>query len=228
MIPKECIAKIKEVLSHQPFLCDKVLMYEIQNETPDPYDEESREFLGVYRRRILDTVDARSGYWYGNIVGAEGGRVWGGRYYAGCLIGSVLVITAKPFEHAEGECRLPPPIDTYFLDAVRHRVSQALGVPCGWEADLSISQVTTEGEQVLSELRSLEKCEQLWRSEYGEDQWLAVKNGTVRGHNKDRGKLEQFVRENNLEPPVLYVPPKGQEVTADILCLNAVQSRTGQ
>lgn len=219
MIPEESKAKIREVLFHKPFLCDKVLLFEMKDANPIPCDEESDQFFQVYRERIAAAADAKSGYWYGNIIGAADGRVWGGKYYAGSMIGSVLVIIAKAVEHVEPNGQSPPPIDTYFLDAVSHRVCQILGVPCDLEANFSVSEVTSEGEQVFSELRSLEECEGLWRSEYGDDQWLAVKDGTVKGHSKDRVELEAFVRNNQIKPPVLYVPPKGQEMKADILSI---------
>src|SRR5689334_681412 len=121
MMPKETMAKIREVLSHKPFLCDNVLLFEFKGELPTPCDEESEQFLRVYQDRIMAAADRKSGYWYGNIIGAADGRVWGGRYYAGSMIGNVLIIVAKAFEHLECNGQFPPPIDTYFLDAVSHR-----------------------------------------------------------------------------------------------------------
>lgn len=217
MISAEATVKIREVLSHQPFLCDKILLYEVNSGQAVPCDEESAAFLHNYPTQVMNTLDVKSGCWYGNIMGTERGRVWGGKYYAGCLIETVLVIVAKPVGYSEVMRHTPPPIDSYFLDTVSHRVSQVLGLSCDMEVGINNPQVTGDGEQVLSELSSLEHCEDLWRSEYGNEEWLAVKGGTVMDHNRDRNELEKSIHKKDIKPPVLYVPPLGKEITADIL-----------
>jgi hypothetical protein len=219
MIPPDSTATIREALTHQPFLCDLVLLYEVEKGSPVACDEESNSFFSIYQDQVLQAANRSSGSWYGNFIAAGAGHIAGGKYYASCLIGQLLVIVAKALKQDANSKQVPPPIDSYFLRAVSDRVSMILGVSCVVKPEEYMSQVTADGERVLSELDNLERCEDLWRSEYGEDQWLAVKKGSVVGHNRDRLILEKYVQEHDVKPPVLYVPPRGKEIRADILTL---------
>jgi len=48
-------------------------------------------------------------------------------------------------------------------------------------------------------LRFLEVFESDWRRTYGEDQWLAVKGGTVIAHGPTRKTVEQQVKDQAID-----------------------------
>ncbi len=219
MIATEALDEIRSTLSHQPWLCEKILLFSVKQQDIIPSDGESATFFKIYRELTLSAVDKRSGYWYGNVIGSESGSVWGGRYYAGCLIGELLVIVGKVFKCEDIDACYRPPIDSYFLDAIYHRVAQIIGVPCKSHVVLNSTDITDQGERVLAELRELRSCEAFWRDQCGDDVWLAVKGGTVVAHAEDRSVLESIIHSQGIPPPVLYVAPKGQQVTGDIITL---------
>jgi hypothetical protein len=224
MIPQSVLSRMKIIFSHQPFCCDKLLFYEIVGNELLPVDRESGDFRQIYDGSLRHTLDQKAGFWYGNIIGKSAGHQWGGRYYAGCVVNSLLIIVGKIVGTGTSAQDNRPPIDSYFLDAVSNRALQLLRISSEEASGVDLSGITPEGEQVFSELRSLDACEQLWRAQYGAEQWLAVKDGQVVAHDVSRTSVEREVRERNIQPPVLFVPPANEEIKADILSIDRERS----
>ena len=104
------------------------------------------------------------------------------------------------------------PIDDYFMDALRIRVAEIMGV------DVSKGSLGSE-EGLYAELRALEVFESDWRRVYGDADWLAVKGRTVVAHAPLWKTVEQQVKDQAIEAPVLYVPPKKEEHICEMLSI---------
>lgn len=215
MISPDIALRIRQVLTHQPFLCSSVFLFELRDGQPHPYDDESKECLLKYPQHTARAATISPTCWDGNAVGSTGGKLLGGKCYASCIIRDLVLIASKALEPPNSS-RGPSPLDSYFLDTLSNRVAQIVGAGEVLGADFQLGKVTHEGGQVLSELRALRDCESLWRLTYGVDEWLAVKDGQVVAHNRERSVLEKLVKTNNIQPPVLYVPPKGKDEIAEI------------
>lgn len=199
--------RLSDVLVHQPFDCQDVYLYSVENEKLVPADDLSAEFLKAYNRPVNDISFGKSPVspiWFIGIqqLAAQGRD--SGLCCSGCRVASIVVVVTKRVEMNTAKQPSGCPIDDYFIDALRIRIAEIMGV------DVSKGSLGSE-EGLYAELRALEVFESDWRRVYGDADWLAVKGRTVVAHAPLWNTVEQQVKDQAIEPPVLYVPPKKEE-----------------
>jgi hypothetical protein len=123
----------------------------------------------------------------------------------------MVVVVGKPAPAEVSGHVVNEPMDSYFMDTVQVRVADILGVDLARSVPGAREVEPRPANPLSDDLRLLQVFETDWRRTYGEDKWLAVKGGTVVAHGPTRRSVEEQIKVQAIEPPLLYVPPKKEE-----------------
>ena len=206
---------VRDTLGSRPFECDRVFFFDITGGGGVPIDSESAEMRRKYGSLLDDLYQQplREYGWPGNIVTGptEDAHV---RFFASYPFGRLLLVLSKTVLVADPGQTAQSPFDKGFLDAVAASVVRIIGeVP---------QQAAPEGERtgektfVFEELKHWRECQGLWRQRYGPDCWLAVKGSQVVADAASSAELDSQIAAKQIEPPILYVPPEGEDAGDDI------------
>jgi hypothetical protein len=215
MLTQHQMLAIRDTLTSSPFECDRVFFFDITAEQPVPMDEESAEMQRKYGA-ILEELRQQPMSEYGrpgNLVTGprENADV---RFFAGCPLGGLLFVLRRTVQVTDAGRGAMSPFNLRFLDAVAASVllivgeAPAAAAPGVGKPDAKI--VTFE------ELRHWRDCRVLWRRRYGPERWLAVKGSQVVADAASSAELDRQIAGKQIPPPVLYVPPEGQEAGGEV------------
>ena len=219
MLTDEQRRLVTELLREKPFECHRVFFFQLHpGQQPVALDSESER---LYQRdqRIVDALPRCEALedWAGNIVDGprEAARAY---FYASYRFDPLMVVVSKVVEILPGQTRIESPFNTYFLDAIAASIAPLVG----W----TVSRFVVAGEHKLpeesrttpfNELAAWRQCKRLWRERFGPNVWIAIKGTQPIATARTVEELDEKVRSLNLEPPLLYAPPEGEENVYDII-----------
>jgi len=190
-------------LKARPFECQVVAAFHFAQSTPVCLGGAAVKLWELFRDNILSLRREDS---YGVLLWSGANQTPHGPqnqelssyFYGACRVGDLVVVVGKN----PGDLTEPAPIDGLFLDAVKGRVADVLGT------SPMVGTSPPDGVAgIAAELRALQESEGDWRQHYGDDVWLAVRDGTVPVCAKTLDELEERVVRKGLPSPMLFVPP---------------------
>lgn len=206
---------IRDTLASRPFECDRVFFFDVTGDRVVAIDDESDEMQRKYGRILDDLIEQpmREYGWPGNIVTGptEDAHV---RFFASYRFDRLLLVLSKTVLVAGLGQTAQSPFDERFLDAVAACVIRVAGEMPHQAAPARTG--TGARTFVFEELKHWRACQCLWRQRYGPDRWLAVKGSRVVADGASSADLDGQIAKKKIEPPILYVPPEGEDSHGDI------------
>ncbi len=213
--------EIIEILTHQPFMCSDVYVAMItENGKIKELTDGCEEIIQRYYSLINSVIGSPKNFasvWYGDLKTNTANNLKCGWCYGINVINPFVVIFRK---NVVIDCGVPITsclIDSYFIDTVASRLFSLLR---GDRKPFALNKKFVNKEGIMLELSALASMGNFWREKYGENLWLAVKNGTLLFCGNSRNELELKIDEQKIERPVLFVPPKDKCQVLDLYSID--------
>lgn len=215
MLTEHQILSIRDTMASSPFDCDRVFFFDCTGNQAAPLDEESAEMQRKYGA-ILNELRQQPLCEYGRLGNIVTGPSDGAqaRFFASYALGRILLVLRKTVPVAGAGQAVPSPFTMSYLAAVAASVLRIVGeVPAA-----PVSAVGKPDAKVVTfeELKHWRECRVLWRRRYGPERWLAVKGSQVVADAASSAELDRQIADEQIPPPVLYVPPEGQEAGGEV------------
>ena len=216
---------ITEILRQKPFESDHVFFFGLQGGKPLPLDDLSRR---LYERdnEIVDALPDCEPLedWAGNILNGprDNARAY---FYASYRFEEMMIVVSKIIAIPSGAEHVESPFNKYFVDAIAASIAPILG-RIGAHQILPGGRKLPAGKRLIPfvELVAWRECKHLWRETFGPNVWIAVKGTQPVATANSVEELERKVR--SVEPPLLYVPPKGMEEECDVISASLTGMKT--
>ncbi|MBM4035813.1 MAG: hypothetical protein FJ291_29080 [Planctomycetes bacterium] len=208
--------QVAEVLRQKPFECDRVFFFTMEGDHIEPADDESQRLRATYSAILDRLIDgAVLEHWPGNVARGATDEHFA-NFYASYRYGGLLIVVSKRVRVDPGQRQVESPFNEYYLHAVGACIAKLLDGSPQAERAAPAQADSGKGVYVFEELDAWRQCKDLWHEHYP-GKWLAVKGTILVAIADSYDALEDVVRQKGIPPPVLFVPPKGEEMVSRVL-----------